>query len=305
MGAVGTFQPVLRLHSNNEDRLPWQYPQPVQAITEDFLRLRQALIPYTYTLAAQAHDTGLPITRPLYLDYPGTAAAYTNPGEYLYGSDMLVAPVTAPGDVADTTVWFPPGRWVDYFTGATFTGPLTTTVASPLDRMPVFVHAGGIVPEQSPTSSASSFAAHPILKVYPGSSGTFSLYGDSGTGLGYTRGQDSETPVADSVGSRGKSGPGGDARVVIGPVRGHYPGAPTSVGYQVELVDLTRPSGVTVSGRPLPSRPAGSAAAGWYYLPGTATVVVDTPSLPASRAVTVVADGGRPVDRTEPPPASS
>ena len=48
----GTFQPILRLHSNNEDRLPWQYPQPVQAITEDFLRLRQALIPYTYTLAA-------------------------------------------------------------------------------------------------------------------------------------------------------------------------------------------------------------------------------------------------------------
>ena len=93
--------------------------------------------------------------------------------------------------------------------------------------------------------------------------------------------------------------------MAIGAVRGTYPGAPTSVGYQVELVDLTRPSGVTLSGRPLRSEPAGSAAAGWYYLPGTSTVVVNTPSLPTTRAVTVVATGGRPVDRPEPPPASS
>ena len=164
----GTFQPILRLHSNDEDRLPWQYPQPVQGITEDFLRLREALIPYTYTLASQAHDTGLPITQPLYLDYPGTAAAYANPGEYLYGSDMLVAPVTTPGAVADTTVWFPPGRWVDFFTGATFTGPLTTTVATPLDRMPVFVRAGGIIPEQSPSATPSSAAAHPDHRGLPG-----------------------------------------------------------------------------------------------------------------------------------------
>ena len=70
---LGTFQPILRLHSNNEDRLPWQYPQPVQGITESFLRLREALLPYTYTLAAQANQTGLPMARPLYLDYPDQA----------------------------------------------------------------------------------------------------------------------------------------------------------------------------------------------------------------------------------------
>ncbi len=138
----GTFQPILRLHSNDEQRLPWQYPQPVRDITDEFLRLREALVPYTYTLAAQAHATGMPIAQPLYLDYPDQAAAYTNPGEYLYGSDVLVAPVTSPGATASVTVWLPPGRWVDFFTGATFEGPVTTTMTVALDRMPVFVRAG-------------------------------------------------------------------------------------------------------------------------------------------------------------------
>ena len=60
---LGAFQPILRLHSSHGDRLPWDYPQPVQGITENFLRLREALVPYTYTLAAQAHTTGLPMTQ--------------------------------------------------------------------------------------------------------------------------------------------------------------------------------------------------------------------------------------------------
>ena len=158
----GTFQPILRLHSNNEQRLPWQYPQPVRSITEAFLRLREALIPYTYTLAVQAHQDGLPMARPLYLDYPEQAAAYSHPGEYLYGSDMLVAPVTSPGSLADTTVWIPPGRWVDYFTGATFHGPMITTLSVPLNRMPVLIRAGSTIPEQSTstTSSPTTAAAH-------------------------------------------------------------------------------------------------------------------------------------------------
>ena len=121
---LGTFQPILRLHSSHAgNRLPWDYPQPADGIAASFLRLREALVPYTYTLAAQSVSTGLPITRPLYLDYPGQPAAYTNPTEYLYGSDVLVAPVTTPGTVSTESVWFPPGQWTDWFTGATFTGP--------------------------------------------------------------------------------------------------------------------------------------------------------------------------------------
>ena len=161
---LGTFQPVLRLHSSAGNRLPWDYPGPADSVAAGFLRLREALVPYTYTLADTGVNTGLPITSPLYLDYPGEAAAYANPGEYLYGPDMLVAPATTPGNVTTERVWFPPGKWTDWFTGATFQGPATQTLTVPLDRMPVFVKAGGIIPEQAPKESRrrrSGRSAHP------------------------------------------------------------------------------------------------------------------------------------------------
>ncbi len=297
----GTFQPILRLHSNNEKRLPWQYPQPVRGITDSFLRLREALLPYTYTLAAQSHQDGLPMAQSLYLDYPQQAAAYTSPGEYLYGSNVLVAPVTSPGSVAHTTVWIPPGRWVDYFTGATFTGPTTTTLSVPLSRMPVFVRAGGIVPEQpSSTTPSPTTARHMTLEMFSGASGTFSLYADSGTGLGYTKGQYTETPISDSLGSVAAGGATTTAGVTIGAAHGHYPGEPTAVSYRLEMVDLSQPSQVTLNGRPLSLQTSGSGAPGWSYQAATATVVVNTPPLPVSWSVSVVASGGRPVDRPEP-----
>jgi hypothetical protein len=300
----GTFQPILRLHSNDEKRLPWQYPQPVRSITDSFLRLREALIPYTYTLASQAHDTGLPIAQPLYLEYPEQLAAYSHPGEYLYGSGVLVAPVTSPGTVADATVWIPPGRWVDYFTGATFTGPTTVTVSEPLSRMPVFVRAGGIIPEQSPSTNSSS-AEHLVLKVFSGASGTFSLYGDSGSGLGYTKGQFTQTPITDSLGSEPNSGAPMTSRVTIGSAHGHYPSEPAAVSYRIEMVDMTQPSRVTLNGRVLGQEPSGSNSPGWYYQPATATVVVDTQSVPSTGSATVVATGARPVNLPEPPVPST
>ena len=106
---LGTFQPILRLHSSAGNRLPWDYPQPADGIAASFLRLREALVPYTYTLADESVRTGLPINRPLYLDYPDEPAAYANPGEYLYGPDVLVAPVTTPGTVGHRVGVVPAG----------------------------------------------------------------------------------------------------------------------------------------------------------------------------------------------------
>jgi hypothetical protein len=297
----GTFQPILRLHSDNEDRLPWQYPQPVQGITEDFLRLREALVPYTYTLAARAHQDGLPMTQPLYLEYPGQSAAYAHPEEYLYGSDMVVAPVTSPGDDADTTVWIPPGRWIDYFTGATFDGPSTVTMSVPLNRMPVLVRAGGIVPEDAPSAPGRRGAVGTMdLDVYSGSSGSFRLYDDSGTGLGYTKGQDSETQITDSLGSPGAVGAPAPSRVTVGPAVGNYPGRPTAMRYRIDMVDLTRPSQVTLDGKLVTPTAPGSSTSGWYYQSTSATVVVNTPPHPTDRSLTVVATGAAPVNQTEP-----
>jgi hypothetical protein len=296
---LGTFEPILRLHSNNENRLPWQYPQPVQGITESFLRLRETLLGYTYTLAAEANATGLPMARPLYLDYPDQPAAYQNPTEYLYGPDMLVAPVTTPGDVASTTVWFPPGRWVDFFTGATFTGPSTATLSVPLDRMPVFIREGGIVPEQPARGSSPPHAL--TMLVFPGAPGSFELYGDAGTGLGFTKGQRSETLITTSP-SAVHGGPS-SVSVTIGAARGAYPGEPTSMATTIEMVDVTRPDRVTLNGRTIGAQ--SRTHAGWSYQASTATVTVDMGSRPIDQQARVVAIGATSVSRGGPTDSSS
>ncbi|AGZ43951.1 putative glycosyl hydrolase [Actinoplanes friuliensis DSM 7358] len=140
---MGTFQPIDRLHSNHSDRLPWQYGAAANASAKKFLNLRKKLQPYTYAAAAEATRTGTPIVRAMYLAYPGEQEAYSTAGsQYLYGPDLLVAPVTTPGPTASTTVWFPPGNtWTDYFTGKRYAGGTTASIATTLDTMPVFVRS--------------------------------------------------------------------------------------------------------------------------------------------------------------------
>jgi hypothetical protein len=285
----GTFQPIMREHSNSGQnaRLPWEYDAATQAAGDAFLKLRESLVPYLYTLAAQASSTGLPMTRALYLDYPADADAYDYPGEYLLGSDMLVAPVTTPGNVTTTKVWFPPGRWTDWFTGATFTGPSTQTLDVPLDRMPVFVKAGGIVPLQPSSGHAQTAGSAPLtLRVFAGADGQYTMYDDAGTGLGYEHGQYTDTPVS-YVSAHGGSS------VVIGPARGSYPGAPSSRQYTVDLVDVSAPHAVLVNGRPAP-------ASAWTYDAATRTLAVALPAASVHGFTTVTQLGGAPVQATEP-----
>jgi hypothetical protein len=205
---LGTFQPIMREHSNSGQnaRLPWEYDNVTRLTGDQYLQLREQLVPYTYTLAQQASATGLPMSQPLYLDYPNETQAYNFPTEYLMGSNVLVAPVTTPGQVAAEQVWFPPGTWTDWFTGATFQGPSTQTLQVPVNRIPVFVKGGGIVPLQPATAHAADAGSSPLtLRVYPGGAGRFSLYQDAGSGLGYQQGQSATTTVATGPGDGANS----------------------------------------------------------------------------------------------------
>jgi hypothetical protein len=309
----GTFQPILRLHSDHGDRLPWDYGAGQESATR-FLQLREALVPYTYTLAWQAHQTGLPIVRALYLDYPAQAGAYNHPTEYLYGPDVLVAPVTTPGQVATEDVWFPPGRWADYFTGATFTGPGTAAISVPLNRMPVFVRAGGIVPEQPAMPHVGAALADPLtLNIFAGGSGQFTLYQDAGEGFGYQQGQYTQTPIRyDQAGTPGTATQAGctataprdlptaaASAVTIGADCGHYPGQLASRSYQIHLADISAPQVVKVNSQPLAPVSPGSPDAGWWYDSASATLRVNTPELPTDHPVTVSQAGGQPIARSE------
>jgi hypothetical protein len=287
---LGTFQPLMREHSNagQNARLPWEYDSATQAVGDQFLQLREELVPYLYTLADQASTTGLPMSQALYLDYPTQAAAYDYPSEYLLGSNVLVAPVTTPGQTTSTTVWFPPGEWTDWFTGATFQGPGTQTLDVPVSRMPVFVKAGGIVPLQPATGHAQSAgSAAQTLRVFAGANGSGSVYDDAGQGLGYQQGQYTNTQVRYlNAGSAASS-------VLIGPAQGSYQGEPHSRTSTVELVDISAPRFVSVDGRPL-------ASSAWSYSQATHTLTVPLGAVPVGRSTTVTQVGGTPVHPAEP-----
>ncbi|MCP2257789.1 Glycosyl hydrolases family 31 [Streptoalloteichus tenebrarius] len=279
---LGTFQPILRLHSNHGLRLPWDYPGPAQESAEAFLRLRSSLVPYSYSLARQAHDTGLPIVRPLYLNYPEHDEAYSHKHEFLYGDDVLVAPVTRPGTGAvDTPVWFPPGTWVDYFTGRRHTGPGTATVSADLSRMPVFLRAGGVLPTRSDYVDHSD--QRPMtavtLDVAAGGSGSFDLYEDAGEGLGYRHGQHATTPIRYHQDNGRQTG-----NLTIGAAQGHYPGQVAKRAWTARFRDVDPPTGVWVNGAGVGQSASGP---GYSYDPASRTLTVRTAPVPTARATTV------------------
>ncbi|TVT09182.1 carbohydrate-binding protein [Amycolatopsis bartoniae] len=256
----GTFQPIDRLHSNHSDRLPWQYGAAADASATKFLNLREDLLPYTYTLAQQATATGQPIVRPLYLQYPGEQEAYAQAGgEYLYGPDVLVAPVTTPGTTATTSVWFPPGSdWTDYFTGKTYRGGTSAQVTTTLDTMPVFVRSGGIV--------VTGKAGDLTVNVTSGHNGSFTLYEDDGKAA-----PKSATMKVTYAEDRFSS------TVTIGAPQGAY--RPDRHTWTVRFTAATRPLAVFVDNRL-------AAAGSWTWDAASNTVTVKTPAQ-ANRPVTV------------------
>ncbi|MFG2421190.1 TIM-barrel domain-containing protein [Streptomyces sp. NPDC048448] len=238
----GTFQPVDRLHSNHSDRLPWQYGTKAKESAEKFLNLRENLVPYTYTLAEEANRTGIPIVRPTYLEYPDEEQAYARAdSEYFYGSDALVAPATTPGTSTTTSVWFPPGRWTDYFTGKTYTGGTTQEVTTDLGTMPVFIKAGGIMPTRTHDVAHNDQNAltDVTLTIGAGGSGSSRLYEDDATATGGGRSATTEIRYKES---------GGRHTVSIGPAKGSFRGQVTHRRWTLSIMGASKPTRVTAAG---------------------------------------------------------
>lgn len=265
-----TFEPLDRLHSHHGRRLPWEYTGRTGDAAADALRLRTALVPTTYTLARRAHDTGLPVTGPLWLAWPGEAGAHEHAAERTFGPDIVAAPVVTPGDPARTTLWVPPGTWIDWFTGERFRGPATRTLEVPLSRTPVLVRAGAVV-VTSPGARPGDAAPDLRVDAFRGAAGRFEVYEDAGTGLAYETGASRRTPI---VQRRSR----GTVRLTLGPARGTYAGAPSRRAWEVRVRDVARPRSVRVDGR----------VARGTYDAATRTLTVRVGSRGVHRAVRVV-----------------
>lgn len=143
-------------------------------------------------------ETGVPLVHGLYIEFPGEQSAYDYSNqEYFFGSNLLVAPATTPGVTATTAVWLPPGTWTNYFKGQQFTSPSVQSITTAFTAMPLFLKAGGIVPER--TSNVTNDVQNPIdqvtLVVGAGGNGECQLYDDGGDGTEYASGQFAKTAI--------------------------------------------------------------------------------------------------------------
>ena len=189
---LGAFSPINRLHSSCSPfsgKEPWNFHEPVRSAMVDVLRLRQALMPYLYTMNWRAAVDGDPIVEPMYWANPNLGESYEVPDEFRFGTELVVAPVVDPMDKASmrgkADAWLPQGDWFDFFDGRRYTAadPAGRRLAvwRTIDRIPVFARAGGIVPMQSDPLSDMTVNPRALdVVVFPGADGSFAMREDSG-----------------------------------------------------------------------------------------------------------------------------
>ncbi len=203
MRAHGTF---------NSPRWPWAFGDDVLAATKKAIELRYRLIPYYYTFAAQTEQTGAPLMRPLFLEFPDDAKTYNMEDEWLMGDRLLAAPVLAQGGARD--VYLPAGGWFDFNTGASVSGGQTLHLQLALGTIPAYVRAGTILPLGPVIQSTSLGAEDPLeVRVYPGQDASFTLYEDDGSTYAYRQG--ARQSDSDAVGRRSSDADGGGASGIV------------------------------------------------------------------------------------------
>ena len=184
----GVFSPINRLHSANNEFLlkePWNFPAETETIMEDFLRLRHKLIPYLYTMNYRnAHDLE-PLISPLYYEYPEKMTNdFTYRNQYLFGTSLMVCPITSPGDPTSLTgkvnAWIPSGTWIDFFTHRIYRGEKSLSLYRTKESIPVLAKAGAIVPLDAEAKNGAALPEKLHLKVFCGADGDFELYEDNG-----------------------------------------------------------------------------------------------------------------------------
>ncbi|HLW99452.1 MAG TPA: TIM-barrel domain-containing protein [Candidatus Acidoferrales bacterium] len=215
------FCPLFRSHGRDwKLRLPWGWntgdfgtpevtnsgevanPDPselhnaaVEPICKKYLELRYRLLPYIYSAVREGHETGLPILRAMWLHYADDAAAVQRGDQYLWGRDILVAPVTEKG-VTSRKVYLPQGDWYDFWTEEKIAGGREIGRDIDLATIPLYVRAGSVLPLGPVKQYTSEKVDEPMtIVIYPGTDGNYSLYEDDGVSFAYRRGEFMKTEM--------------------------------------------------------------------------------------------------------------
>jgi alpha-D-xyloside xylohydrolase len=185
----GAFNPIFRIHGYQTETEPWKYGQVVEDNMRKMLNLRYRLLPYIYSEAWQITKNGSTLMRPMVMDFRDNGSAVAQPYQYLFGKSFLVAPITEPG-VTEWNVYLPQSfDWYDFWTGKRFNGGQTIKTGASLDKIPLFVKAGSIIPMGQVVQYTGEKPAVMLeIRIYAGANGEFTLYEDEGDNYNYEKG---------------------------------------------------------------------------------------------------------------------
>jgi alpha-D-xyloside xylohydrolase len=233
----GTFNPILRVHGTrhpDENEL-WSYGPDAQKILVNFDRLRYRMLPYIYSLAWKTTSEAYTPMRPLVMDFRTDPRAQNVGDQFMYGPAFLVSPVTDAG-ATSRQVYLPGAKWYDFWTGIAVEGGQTINAIAPLERLPLYVRAGSILPLGPDEEWSTEKAADPIeLRIYRGANGDFTLYEDENDNYDYEKGVYATIPFHwDDAGHT----------LTIGDRKGQFPGMIESRTFRIVFVSENHGVGV-------------------------------------------------------------
>lgn len=286
----GIFSPIFRTHatkatySQGIERRIWAYPIDPFYIMRDAFHLRKSLLPYIYTAARRAHDTGISMVRPMYFEHPTNELAYTNKDQYWFGNDMIIAPITQKIEegkvVVPKSFWLPEGEWVEMMSGTSLKGGKNYTREYALSEIPVFVRAGSIIPAASRDASTGTYTTDPmILSIYPAKRGETKIYDDAGNSDDYLNGSFAMTKVEFTNKRQ-------TMKVSIDPVSGSFEGMKTHRSFIVKLNSTLPPEEVVVNGKTYAFDQKGSAGS-WSYDGHDLASIIVTEAFPVDEKISV------------------
>jgi len=223
----GAFCPIFRIHGYQSETEMWKFGPDVEKILREYDELRYRLMPYIYSSAWGVTNRGEILMKALPFVYPNETALRDIGDQFMFGDSLLVNPVTVQGATTRNVVLPKGDGWVDFWSGQTYTGGQTIVAAAPLDRMPILVKQGSIVP-MGPVVQSTAERQDPLeIRIYSGKDADFKLYEDSGDGYAYEHG--AKSTIGFHWDDRRNT-------LSIGERAGTFPGMPLKHAFRIVLV---------------------------------------------------------------------
>jgi alpha-glucosidase (family GH31 glycosyl hydrolase) len=289
----GALSPIFRTHSAKNAALNkeiWNFRGDYFNAQYDAIKLRYALTPYMYTMARETYDSGISLCRPMYYDYPAKQEAYDFDRQYMFGDDILVAPIGSPAvnGFSKIKVWLPQGNdWYEWHTGILLKGGQVVEREFSLDEYPIYVKAGAIIPMYGDVVRNLEENPDKIkVGIFPGGNGQGKMYEDNGNDKDYANCYAYTTFKTETLNDQ-------SLKVTIFPATGSFPGMKSKRNYEVTLYGSQMAVTITVNGKKINYDLTGDTSGSWNYNGRELSVNINIPNVPANGKVEMKIDFGK------------